>query len=137
MNVPTDFRTGEPITAMETMIGTYTWEVPNPLYLKQIYFHRFGEVFQARWQIRFNNNLRRHLNIHKCWMEFTMTGSHRNLTGQRFSTTFLRRLYKYLDNVGVISIQLVVKGIGHVLFDEFNFVSSISDQWYSISMKQY
>nr|QLJ85082.1 putative replication-enhancer protein [Sesame curly top virus] len=137
MSVPTDFRTGEPITAMESRIGTYIWEVPNPLYLKQIYFHRFGPVFQARWQIRFNNNLRRHLNLHKFWMEFTITGTHRTLTGHRFLTTFSRRLYRYLDNLGVISIQLVVRGIKYVMYEEFEFVSSISDDMYSISFKQY
>nr|APB53921.1 replication enhancer [Beet curly top virus] len=136
MNVIRDFRTEEPITLQQATNSISVDLVHNPLYLKLQDFFRSGPVYQLKVQIRFNHNLRKYLNLHKCWIDLTITGSHRTLTGDRFLRVLKKRLEIYLDNLGLICINNVIKGLNHVLYEEFNFVSSVI-QNQSVAMKLY
>ncbi|AAA20515.1 ORF L3 [Beet severe curly top virus - Cfh] len=136
MNVIRDFRTEEPITLQQATNSIPVDLVPNPLYLKLQDFFRSGPVYQLKVQIRFNHNLRKYLNLHKCWIDLTITGSHRTLTGDRFLKVLKKRLEIYLDNLGLICINNVIRGLNHVLYEEFNFVSSVI-QNQSVAMKLY
>nr|APB54061.1 replication enhancer [Beet curly top virus] len=136
MNVIRDFRTEEPITLQQATNSIPVDLVPNPLYLKLQDFFRSGPVYQLKVQIRFNHNLRKYLNLHKCWIDLTITGSHRTLTGDRFLRVLKKRLEIYLDNLGLICINNVIRGLNHVLYEEFNFVSSVI-QNQSVAMKLY
>ncbi|QHB15533.1 AC3 [Insect-associated begomovirus 4] len=136
MTAPMDFRTEEPITEEQAELSVPTATLHNPLYFKILWFHRFSTVYQLQIQIRFNHNLRKSLKIHKCWINLTLTGIHRTLTGNRFSNLLHKRLIRYLTMVGSISLNNVIRGLRFVLYDEFNFVSSvIQDQ--SIAMNLY
>nr|APB54005.1 replication enhancer [Beet curly top virus] len=136
MNVIRDFRTEEPITLQQATNSIPVDLVPNPLYLKLQDFFRSGPVYQLKVQIRFNHNLRKYLNLHKCWIDLTITVSHRTLTGDRFLRVLKKRLEIYLDNLGLICINNVIRGLNHVLYEEFNFVSSVI-QNQSVAMKLY
>nr|ALF37748.1 replication enhancer [Beet curly top virus] len=136
MNVIRDFRTEEPITLQQATNSIPVDLVPNPLYLKLQDFFRSGPVYQLKVQIRLNHNLRKYLNLHKCWIDLTITASHRTLTGDRFLRVLKKRLEIYLDNLGLICINNVIRGLNHVLYEEFNFVSSVI-QKQSVAMKLY
>nr|ALF37755.1 replication enhancer [Beet curly top virus] len=136
MNVIRDFRTEEPITLQQATNSIPVDVVPNPVYLKLQDFFRTGPVYQLKVQIRLNHNLRKYLNLHKCWIDLTITASHRTLTGDRFLRVLKKRLEIYLDNLGLICINNVIRGLNHVLYEEFNFVSSVI-QYTSIAMKLY
>nr|ALF37783.1 replication enhancer [Beet curly top virus] len=136
MNVIRDFRTEEPITLQQATNSIPVDLVPNPLYLKLQDFFRSGPVYQLKVQIRLNHNLRKYLNLHKCWIDLTITASHRTLTGDRFLKVLKKRLEIYLDNLGLICINNVIRGLNHVLYEEFNFVSSVI-QNQSVAMKLY
>nr|ALF37650.1 replication enhancer [Beet curly top virus] len=85
MNVIRDFRTEEPITLQHATnstpvaFGTESTVPQTPRTSSDP-----GPVYQLKVQIRFNHNLRKYLNLHKCWIDLTITGSHRTLTGDRF-----------------------------------------------------
>uniref|UniRef100_O72690 Replication enhancer n=1 Tax=Beet severe curly top virus - Cfh [Beta] TaxID=268959 RepID=O72690_9GEMI len=136
MNVIRDFRTEEPITLQQATNSIPVDLVPNPLYHKLQDFFRSGPVYQLKVQIRFNHNLRKYLNLHKCWIDLTITGSHRTLAGDRFLKVLKKRLEIYLDNLGLLCINNVIRGLNHVLYEEFNFVSSVI-QNQSVAMKLY
>nr|ALF37797.1 replication enhancer [Beet curly top virus] len=136
MNVIRDFRTEEPITLQQATNSIPVDLVPNPLYLKLQDFFRSGPVYQLKVQIRLNHNLRKYLNLHKCWIDLTITVSHRTLTGDRFLRVLKKRLEIYLDNLGLICINNVIRSLNHVLYEEFNFVSSVI-QNQSVAMKLY
>ncbi|ATO88010.1 replication enhancer protein [Bitter gourd yellow mosaic virus] len=68
-----DSRTGEYITATQAENGAFIWTVPNPLYFK-ITDHAVRPSFSQQdiitIEIRFNHNLRRALQIHKCFLTY-------------------------------------------------------------------
>nr|ALF37734.1 replication enhancer [Beet curly top virus] len=136
MSVIRDFRTEEPITLQQATISIPVDLVPNPLYLKLQDFFRSGPVYQLKVQTRLNHNLRKYVSLHKCWIDLTITASHRTLTGDRFLKVLKKRLEIYLDNLGLICINNVIRGLNHVLYEEFNFVSSVI-QNQSVAMKLY
>ncbi|BBD96256.1 C3 [Tomato curly top virus] len=131
-----DFRTETPITHTQATTSINVALVPNPIYIKQIYFHRFRQVYQTKIQLRFNHNLRKALNLHKCWLNLTITGTHSTLTGERFIRVLWNRLLHYFRIKGFISINIVISALNYVLYNEFQFVSSvIQDE--SVAMKLY
>ena len=136
MSAAMDFRTEMPITHHQATISIPEAEVPNPIYLKLQEFHRFGPVYQLKIQFRANHNLRKYLNLHMFWMDFTITGSNRTLTGERFTRVLWNRLLYYFRKKGVISINVVIQAFNHVLYEEFQFVSSVITN-YRIAMKLY
>nr|CAM91915.1 C3 protein [Tobacco leaf curl Comoros virus] len=114
-----DLRTGELITAAQAQSGVFIWEIQNPLYFKIINhdnrpFNMPHDIISI--QIRFNHNLRKELGIHKCFLNFKVWTSLRPQTGL-FLRVFRTQVLKYLDNMGVISINNVIRAVDHVLYD--------------------
>nr|APB54187.1 replication enhancer [Beet curly top virus] len=136
MNVIRDFRTEEPITLEQATKSTPTTSVPNPLYFKLLWFERYGTVYQLKVQMRFNHNLRKSLNLHKCWIDMTITGSHRTLTGDRFLRVLKTQVDREIKKRSSLSINIVTEILNHVFYSTFNFVDSVI-QYTSIAMKLY
>nr|AMD16400.1 replication enhancer [Beet curly top virus] len=136
MNVIRDFRTEEPITLQQATNSIPVDLVPNPLYLKLQEFFRTGPVYQLKVQIRFNHNLRKYLNLHKCWIDLTITGSHRTLTGDRFLRVLKNQVDREIKKRSSLSINIVIEILNHVLYSVFNFVNSVIQNT-SIAMKLY
>nr|QOD42436.1 replication enhancer protein [Okra enation leaf curl virus] len=114
-----DSRTGERITAAHTRNGVFIWEVPNPLYFKILShddrpFTTNMDIIKIR--IQFNYNLRRALGVHKCFLTFRVWTTLHPQTGL-FLRVFKTQVIKYLNNLGVISINLVIKAVEHVLYN--------------------
>ncbi|AAB61143.1 putative replication enhancer [Tomato leaf curl Taiwan virus] len=114
-----DSRTGELITAAQAENGVYTWTVNNPLYFKitqhnQRPFLQNHDVMTI--QIQFNYNLRKALGIHQCflicqiWTRLQPQTSH-------FLRVFKYQCMKYLDNLGVISLNNVIRAMTNVLYN--------------------
>nr|WBA89941.1 C3 protein [Beet curly top virus - PeYD] len=136
MNVIRDFRTEEPITLQQATNSVPVASVPNPLYFKLLWFERYGTVYQLKVQIRFNHNLRKSLNLHKCWMDLTITGSHWTLTGDRFLRVLKSQVDLAIRRRSSLSINIVTDILNHVLYNVLNFVASVI-QYTSIAMKLY
>ncbi|AXN77431.1 replication enhancer protein [Tomato leaf curl Mahe virus] len=116
-----DLRTGELITAAQAQSGVFIWEIQNPLYFKIINhdsraFNTNHDIISI--QIRFNHNLRKVLEIHKCFLNFKVWTSLRPQTG-RFLSVFRTQVLKYLDSLGVISINAIIRAVDYVLHDVF------------------
>nr|AFA43808.1 AC3 protein [Papaya leaf curl virus] len=114
-----DSRTGEPITAAQAENGAYIWTVPNPLYFKIMHHH--NRPFNTNHdvihvQIRFNHNLRKALGIHQCFLDFRIW-THLHPQTSRFLRVFSSQCIKYLDNLGIVSINNVIRAVTHVLYD--------------------
>nr|BAC75813.1 replication enhancer protein [Honeysuckle yellow vein mosaic virus] len=114
-----DSRTGDTITAAQARNGAYIWTVPNPLYFKitshaQQPFNMDQDIITV--QIQFNHNLRNQLEIHKCFLSFRIW-THLHPQTSHFLKIFRTQVLKYLDNLGVISINNVIKAVDHVLYD--------------------
>ncbi|CAI45389.1 AC3 protein [Senecio yellow mosaic virus] len=114
-----DLRTGESITAAQAMNGVHTWEIINPLYFKILNHQRrpFNENHDIiHIQIRFNHNLRKALGIHKCYLNLRIFTALQPQTSH-FLRVFKTQVIKYLDSLGVISINNCIRAFGHVLYD--------------------
>nr|QNN89089.1 replication enhancer protein [Rose leaf curl virus] len=114
-----DSRTGESITAAQAMNGVYIWEVPNPLYFKipdhdQRPLNMNHDIITVR--VQFNHNLRKELGIMKCFLGLRIRTTLHPQTGH-FLRVFKTQVLKYLDNLGVISINNVIRAFKHVLYD--------------------
>nr|BAC75789.1 replication enhancer protein [Honeysuckle yellow vein mosaic virus] len=114
-----DSRTGDIITAAQAQSGAYIWTVPNPLYFKitshaRRPFNMDRDIITA--QIQFNHNLRSQLGLHKCFLTFKIwTLSHHQTS--HLSILFRTQVLKYLDDLGVISVNNVIRAVDHVLYD--------------------
>nr|WAK98701.1 AC3 [Pepper yellow leaf curl Thailand virus] len=114
-----DSRTGARITAAQAENGVYIWTVNNPLYFK-ITHHRERPFMMTHdiitVQIQFNYNLRRALGLHQCYLICQIWTRLRPQTS-RFLRVFKYQCIKYLDHLGVISINNVIRAISHVLYN--------------------
>nr|AQT38108.1 replication enhancer protein [Tomato leaf curl New Delhi virus] len=134
----TDSRTGEYITAHRAESGVYTWEIPNPLYFKITEHHNRPFLMNhdiITVQIQFNHNLRKALGIHKCFLAFQIWMTSQPPTG-RFLRVFKTQVIMYLDNVGVISINNVIRAVDHVLWNVLHHIVNV-EQSYSIKFYLY
>nr|UBR90619.1 replication-enhancer protein [Cnidoscolus mosaic leaf deformation virus] len=108
-----DTRTGEPITAPQAQNGVFIWEVPNPLYFKIInvedLMYTNTRVYHV--QIRFNHNLRKALDLHKCFLNFQVWTTSLTASGRTYLSRFTYLVNMYLGQVGVISINLVIRAV--------------------------
>ncbi|AMR93354.1 replication-enhancer protein [Cnidoscolus mosaic leaf deformation virus] len=108
-----DTRTGESITAPQAQNGVFIWEVPNPLYFKIInvedLMYTNTRVYHV--QIRFNHNLRKALDLHKCFLNFQVWTTSLTASGRTYLSRFTYLVNMYLDQVGVISINLVIRAV--------------------------
>nr|AJE24808.1 replication enhancer protein [Tomato leaf curl Patna virus]AJE24815.1 replication enhancer protein [Tomato leaf curl Patna virus] len=114
-----DSRTGELITATQAESGVYTWTVRNPLYFKISQHHerpflRNNDIITL--QVQFNYNLRKALGIHQCFLICRIWTRLHPQTG-RFLRVFKYQCMKYLDSLGVISINNVIRAMSHVLYN--------------------
>nr|QDG02848.1 replication enhancer protein [Pepper yellow vein Mali virus] len=113
-----DSRTGEHITARQAENGVFIWAINNPLYFTITNhdvrpFNMNQDILTL--QIRFNHNLRGALGIHKCFLNFKVWTTLRPQTGL-FLRVFRFQVLKYLNNLGVISINNVIRAVDHVLY---------------------
>ncbi|ASL70129.1 replication enhancer protein [Emilia yellow vein Thailand virus] len=112
-----DSRTGELITAAQAESGVYIWEITNPLYFKitqhlERPFLRNHDIITV--QIQFNYNLRKALGIHQCFLTCQIWTRLHPPTW-RFLRIFKYQCMKYLNSLGVISINNVIRACNHVL----------------------
>nr|AEG90009.1 replication enhancer [East African cassava mosaic Kenya virus]AEG90015.1 replication enhancer [East African cassava mosaic Kenya virus] len=125
-----DSRTGELITAPQAKNGVFTWEITNPLYF-DITNHdrRPGNMNHdiITIQIRFNHNIRKALGIHKCFLNFKVWTTLRPPTGL-FLKVFRYQVLKYLDMIGVISINTVIQAVDHVLYNVLLNTLQVTEQ---------
>nr|AIP89211.1 replication enhancer [South African cassava mosaic virus] len=125
-----DSRTGELITAPQAKNGVFIWEITNPLYFA-ITNHdkRPGNMNHdiIPLQIRFNHNIRKALGIHKCFLNFKVWTTLRPQTGL-FLRVFRYQVLKYLDMIGVISINTVLRAVDHVLYDVLLNTLQVTEQ---------
>nr|CAJ78282.1 AC3 protein [East African cassava mosaic Kenya virus] len=125
-----DSRTGELITAPQARSGVFTWEITNPLYFEITnHVKRPGHMNHdiITLQIRFNHNLRKALGIHKCFLNFRVWTTLRPQTGL-FFRVFRYQVLKYLDMIGVISINTVLLAVDHVLYDVLLNTLQVTEQ---------
>nr|SCA59527.1 replication enhancing protein [Pedilanthus leaf curl virus] len=133
-----DSRTGELITAAQAQNGVFIWEIQNPLYFKITEHHNSPFLMNQdiiTVQIQFNHNLRKALGIHKCFLAFRIWMTSQPPTG-RLLRVFKTQVLKYLDNLGVISINNVVRAVDHVLWNVLEHVVYV-DQSSSIKFNIY
>nr|UUV61272.1 C3 [Tomato mottle leaf curl virus] len=108
-----DSRTGELITARQAQNGAFIWEVPNPLYFKitnvENPIHTNTRIYHI--QIRFNHNLRRALDLHKCFLNFQVWTTSTTASGTTYLNRFRDLVNMYLDRLGVISINNVIRAV--------------------------
>nr|UUV61466.1 C3 [Tomato mottle leaf curl virus] len=108
-----DSRTGELITAHQAQNGAFIWEVPNPLYFKitnvENPIHTNTRIYHI--QIRFNHNLRRALDLHKCFLNFQVWATSTTVSGTTYLNRFRDLVNMYLDRLGVISINNVIRAV--------------------------
>nr|QBY34619.1 replication enhancer protein [Tomato leaf curl virus] len=133
-----DSRTGELITAAQAMNGVFIWEIQNPLYFKitdhdNRPFLMNHDIITVR--VQFNHNLRKVLRIHKCFLVFRICMTSQPQTG-RFLRVFKSQVIKYLDRLGVISINNVVRAVKHVLWNVLHHDVYV-EQPYSIKFNLY
>nr|AMW86991.1 replication enhancer [Sida golden yellow vein virus] len=108
-----DSRTGELITAHQAGNGVYIWEIENPLYFK---INRVEELMFTKTrvyhiQIRFNHNLRKALGLHKAYLNFQVWTTSTTASGLTYLVRFKHLVNMYLDNLGVISINNVIRAV--------------------------
>ncbi|AIQ82286.1 AC3 protein [Synedrella leaf curl virus-[Portblair:Andaman]] len=114
-----DSRTGELITAAQAENGVYIWEIQNPLYFKIIEHQNRPFLMKEdiiTLQIQFNYNLRKALGVHKCFLVYRIWTTLQPQTG-RFLRVFKTQVLKFLNNLGVISLNNVIRAVNYVLWD--------------------
>nr|UOL65522.1 replication enhancer protein [Lisianthus enation leaf curl virus] len=125
-----DSRTGEPITAAQAENGVYIWTVPNPLYFEITQHHERPFLMNhdiITIQIRFNHNLRKALGMHQCFLNFQIW-THLHPQTWRFLRVFKYQCIKYLDRLGVISINNVIRAMSHVLYNVLEGTSDVIEK---------
>ncbi|AAK16438.1 C3 protein [Tomato leaf curl Malaysia virus] len=116
-----DFRTGELLTVTQCESGVYTWTIKNPLYFKITQHHerpflRNHDIVTI--QVQFNHNLRKALGIHQCFLTCQIW-TRLHLQTWRFLRVFKYQCMRYLNRLGVISINNVIRAMSHVVYDVF------------------
>ncbi|AFD54551.1 replication-enhancer protein [Macroptilium yellow vein virus] len=108
-----DSRTGELITARQAENGVYIWEISNPLYFKTYNVedppHTRTRIYHV--QIRFNHNLRNKLDLHKAFLNFQVWTISLRASGTTYLHRFKYLVMLYLDRLGVISINNVIRAV--------------------------
>nr|ADU54607.1 replication enhancing protein [Abutilon mosaic virus] len=108
-----DSRTGELITVHQAENGVYTWEIQNPLYFR---IYKVEDPLYTRTriyhvQIMFNHNLRRALHLHKAYLNFQVWTTSMTASGSNYLARFRRLVNMYLDQLGVITINNVIRAV--------------------------
>ncbi|API65470.1 REn [Vernonia crinkle virus] len=114
-----DSRTGEPITAIQAMNGEYIWNLHNPLYFTILEHHKRPFTMNKdviHLQIRFNHNLRKALGLHKCFINLKIWTGLQPQT-LHFLRVFKTQIMKYINQAGIVTINIVIRAINHVLWN--------------------
>nr|AIA58672.1 replication enhancer [Solanum mosaic Bolivia virus] len=108
-----DSRTGELITAPQAENGVYIWEISNPLYFKitNVEDPPFTNTRIYHIQIRFNHNARKALDLHKAFLNFQVWTTSLTASGMTYLNRFEYLVLLYLDQLGVISINNVIRAV--------------------------
>ncbi|AOT83456.1 replication enhancer protein [Wissadula yellow mosaic virus] len=108
-----DTRTGELITVPQAENGVYIWEITNPLYFKtyRVEDLPFTTTRVYHVQVRFNHNLRRVLHLHTAYLNFQIWTTSLTASGQTYLVRFRHLVNMYLDRLGVISINNVIRAV--------------------------
>ncbi|ADR77516.1 replication enhancer [Sida golden mosaic Buckup virus-[Jamaica:St. Elizabeth:2004]] len=108
-----DSRTGELITVPQAENGVYTWEIENPLHFRmyQVEDPLYTNTRIYTIQIRFNHNLRKALHLHKAFLNFQVWTISMTASGSTYLARFSRLVNLYLDRLGVISINNVIRAV--------------------------
>ncbi|ABF67534.1 replication enhancer protein [Sida mosaic Sinaloa virus] len=131
-----DSRTGEFVTAHQAENGVYIWEIENPLYFRMFHveepIHTRSKVYHV--QIRFNHNLRKALDLHKAYLNFQVWTTSMTASGSTYLARFRRLVNMYLDDLGVISINNVIRAVRFAT--DKSYVSYVLES-HSIKLKIY
>ncbi|CAA10705.1 AC3 protein [Mungbean yellow mosaic virus-Vigna] len=123
-----DFRTGDNITAAQLKNGVFIWEVRNPLSFKIMQHRQIrpgSQMYVTQIRIMFNHGLKKALLMHKCFLDLTLY-HYLTATSGMILSTFSDQLFRYLNNLGVISIGNVLKGASHILYEKLHHVEDVS-----------
>nr|UFT26542.1 replication enhancer protein [Cabbage leaf curl virus] len=108
-----DSRTGESITAHQAESSVFIWAVPNPLFFRIHHVENplFTRTRIYHIEVRFNHNLRRALGLHKAYFNFQVWTTSMRASGQRYLNRFKLLVMSYLDSLGVIGINNVIRAV--------------------------
>nr|ALT83528.1 replication enhancement protein [Rhynchosia golden mosaic Yucatan virus] len=108
-----DSRTGESITAAQAESSVFIWEIPNPLYFRIHHVENplFTRTRIYHIEVRFNHNLRKALGLHKAFFNFQVWTTSMTASGQRYLSRFKLLVMSYLDSLGVIGINNVIRAV--------------------------
>ncbi|AFZ40230.1 REn [Tomato mottle wrinkle virus] len=108
-----DSRTGEHITVHQAENGAFIWEIANPLYFKitNVEDHLYTTTRIYHLQIRFNHKLRKALDLHKAFLNFQVWTTSLRASGMTYLNRFKYLVLLYLDRLGVISINNVIRAV--------------------------
>lgn len=127
-----DSRTELLITAPQAESGIYVWQINNPLYFKLEEHHE--KTYSKHYdiitiQIQFNYNLRKALQIHKCWFSFKffITLSPR---GYNFLNLFRSHVLYFLNDLGVILVNNVIRIVSYFVSRLQQHVLDVSQDFY-------
>nr|UVJ68682.1 replication enhancer protein [Mungbean yellow mosaic virus] len=123
-----DFRTGDNITAAQLRNGVFTWEVRNPLSFKIMQHRQIrpgSQMYVTQIRIMFNHGLKKALRMHKCFLDLKLY-HYLTATSGMILSIFSRQLFRYLNNLGVISIGNVLQGASYILYEKLHHVEDVS-----------
>nr|QQL11608.1 replication enhancer protein [Mungbean yellow mosaic India virus] len=123
-----DFRTGEYITAAQLKSGVYIWEVQNPLSFKIMHHSPIlagSRMMVTRLRIMFNHGLKKALGMHKCFLDSKLY-HYLTATSGMILLIFRRQLFKFLNNLGVISLANILYFVSDFLYVKLHSGSDVS-----------
>nr|UVN12623.1 replication enhancer protein [Horsegram yellow mosaic virus] len=123
-----DFRTGDNITAAQLRNGVYIWEVRNPLSFKILQHRPMGagsRMVVTQFRLMINHALKKALQMHKCFLDLKLY-HYMTATSGMILSIFRNQLFRYLNNLGVISIGNVLNGASHILYEKLHLVEDVS-----------
>ncbi|AEX31056.1 AC3 [Mungbean yellow mosaic India virus Indonesia] len=123
-----DFRTGDSITAAQLKNGVYIWEVQNPLYFKIMHHSPIqagSRMIVTKLRIMFNHGLKKALGMHKCFLDLKIYHYMKATSGMILSI-FRNQLFKFLNNLGVISLANILYFASDFLYVKLHLVEDVS-----------
>nr|QBQ95431.1 Replication enhancer protein [Mungbean yellow mosaic virus] len=123
-----DFRTGEYITAAQLKSGVYIWEVQNPLSFKIMHHSPIlagSQMYVTKLRIMFNDGLKKALGMHKCFLDLKLY-HYLTATSGMILSIFRRQLFKFLNNLGVISLANILYFASDFLYVKLHTVVDVS-----------
>nr|WDV40292.1 replication enhancer protein [Mungbean yellow mosaic India virus] len=119
-----DFRSGEYITAVQLRSGVYIWEVQNPLSFR-IMHHRpiraGSRMMVTKLRIMFNHRLKKALGMHKCFLDLKLF-HYLTATSGMILSIFRNQLFRFLNNLGVISLANILYFASDFLYKKLHLV---------------